>query len=460
MTNMIRSLGKKKALLTVIFLFVLLSIGIAVRAEVSGPYFSEMYPTGEIDISSAVITAMVYCPDGVRESSTYFELDGNAKAPVYVSLFNNNTTAKVEYLATGLTPGSHTVSIVMMDVNNNYNKLEWSFKVKEDASPDRLILVIPSPKGATRSLRPRISVTISGITIDDSVKMRLDGTEVTVARSKYNKFFYTPTSDLSIGDHNVLLRVFSKEGIQLKEVNDWSFTVDPWAIENPGIGSDDSTLPVINYEYSGKQIVTVRNPVNIFDKIKAYDPQGYILGNAKTFIKKFTDSDNQFTEMKTATFVYDTKPSNGTPIFSKGTFNFTFKKDLSNNDGVYSDGYYIIRTQIENEVGAVSKPLDTPVIIRNKNEPTNCTAAQCHSKQPYDHSTRNCDGCHLKLIDPTRRSYPKWPHGPEVFLNPELPSTPVLCIDCHKKSKVDVTAEVYSNSKEIKEHLFIDLIHP
>jgi len=379
-TNVVKSLGNRKYILTVLGLAVLLFGGIAAGADTSGPVFGDLAPAPDsVSGPSPEITATVYAPDKINPGDTYFELDGIPRVGVSIRLNHDHTVAQIVYSATGLGNGDHTVYLKAGDNLGNFSVISWSFTVT----------------GSQIQPQPEI--------IDESPP-EPDDTQDPVN---------TP------GQVNILGPVISY----------------PEAEDNPG------------------KILTVRHPRNKELRFKAEDPQQLSLlsDTAKVSIRKADDGTGEYADL-VYRFVYQTSPegsANGGEAtdYSKGVFEFTL--------GGRPDGAYIVRAEIQNELGMASQ-YEVLFVIRDKAANTSCTT--CHYKKPYDHSTRNCDGCH-KIIEDSgqkdcRSCHDPWPHGPEVFLEPK-PTTPTLCGTCHISSLV-TEDPVRRNTYFDRDHLIID----
>jgi len=291
------------------------------------------------------------------------------------------------------------------------------------------------------------------------------------------KIVYT-SPELINGPHTVFISIMDNLG-NISSIS-WTFTVtgsqsqpqpeiidespsEPENTQGPvnNPGQVNNLGPVISYpeeEANPGKILTVRYPRNTELRIKAEDPQQLSLlsDTAKVSIRKANDGNGEYADL-VYSFVYQTSlegSENGSEAtdYSRGFFKFTL--------GERPDGAYIVRAEIQNELGTASQH-EVLFVIRDKAANTSCTT--CHYKKPYDHSTRNCDGCHKIIGDSGQKDcricHDPWPHGPEVFINPQ-PSVPTLCTDCHLASDVGREAnDTYYNDNPYfkdKDHYMID----
>ena len=137
------------------------------------------------------------------------------------------------------TAGQHTADIVAFDNNGNSKLSErWNFTVNARSTPplppasNTSATLTPKSGASVRSLRPRIGAFHQqsngnrGLEADQTrIRFKVDGRDISnQAKFWSNSVNWTPSFDLSVGQHQVDMVVFAKNGTKLVD-DSWNFTV-------------------------------------------------------------------------------------------------------------------------------------------------------------------------------------------------------------------------------------------
>ncbi|HEY3676213.1 MAG TPA: stalk domain-containing protein [Candidatus Tumulicola sp.] len=161
---------------------------------------------------------------------------------VRVWLDNNDITSRSNVTRSGfsyrppapLYVGRHTVRVDGVDYQGRRFENTWSFVTTQGAPPANSVQLReqrPSPGSTIDDRSARISATFSPAADRNSVRVRLDGRDVTSSSGvTWNDFSYKP-SQLDFGTHTVQVNGRGQSGVPFDR--SWSFTIRRTASETP-----------------------------------------------------------------------------------------------------------------------------------------------------------------------------------------------------------------------------------
>ena len=179
------------------------------------------------DVVTSVYEISAYVEDegsGVNEDRIFLELNG---VDVSNSLDYDDGDVVFEP-SIDLTGGTYDVEIWAEDEVGNDVNVEWSFSIPSTAPS--LSDKTPSDESTISDVRPEISIEIddpgsSGID-SSSLMMYLDD-DLVDADYSGGVFYYTPSSDLSDGEHTI--EVIAENNNGERSTAEWSFSIDTTA---------------------------------------------------------------------------------------------------------------------------------------------------------------------------------------------------------------------------------------
>ena len=213
-----------------------------------GPTITDLQPASGsfINDNTSTISANYSAPSGINESSVKMWVDGD-------EVIATVTETGVSYTPmANLFGGLHNVTVNVSDNAGNPNSTSWSFTV--DTMPPAISDLMPADGACVRIGTPEICADYndgSGSGIDtSSVTITVDGTNVTGAASVNPEgVCYTPTTDLSEGEHTVMVNVSDICG-NPSSIS-WSFTVDTTA---PAIVFNEPPTPANDTEITANYV--------------------------------------------------------------------------------------------------------------------------------------------------------------------------------------------------------------
>ncbi|MBI1928589.1 hypothetical protein HYR99_30645, partial [Candidatus Poribacteria bacterium] len=193
------------------------SFTVEIEVDKTPPVISAAAPQGVIKSSSATLSAVVTDEQSALTGVT-IALDGGTAQAVPLA---DIQSGKVSRNVTGLTSGTHTVTIVATSAGGSTTHT-WTFTVELDTTPPVISAV--APQGVIKVA----DTTISAVVTDEqsavtSVTITLDGIAVPASGA---------VTGLKAGTHTVIVRATSAGGTS---THTWTFTVEL-----------DTTPPVIS----------------------------------------------------------------------------------------------------------------------------------------------------------------------------------------------------------------------
>lgn len=219
-------------LVTIVSLFMILAVSSSVLADTAGPTFSNIYPADKAVLTAGKFTVSLTAKDldNVNASSVVMKVDGVSVPTInaygWIDESTDDYTTLDIYYPADFSNGSHQIEVSVKDNRGNASTITWNFSVEQIP---KIMALTPADGATVSDLRPLISATFSGGTVDQNfIAMTVDGAGV---KTSYDPIAgtvtYYPLADLSNESvHNVSLTARDSSGNPLQA--QWKFTVDTY----------------------------------------------------------------------------------------------------------------------------------------------------------------------------------------------------------------------------------------
>ena len=171
---------------------------------------------------SVEVSATITASNGVHRASLYYEVDDDLESTV-MSASDNLYSASIGPFSEGKTVVYY---IHVVDENaETQDSSNYSFTVDDTSGPS-ISLSSPTSGSSITDTKPVIIITYSDPSgIDtDTIEFTLDSTDKTnSATSTSSQLTYTPTTELSYGEHSITFSVSDNAGNTNEET--WTFTI-------------------------------------------------------------------------------------------------------------------------------------------------------------------------------------------------------------------------------------------
>ncbi len=205
-----------------------------VELDVTPPAITTNSPQGVIRTDKPIISVSASDDmSGVDTIEIGVKGEGNQAVEGVTSVRSDKTSATFTPAAS-LTSGTYTVNVKLADVAGNKASGQWQFTVELDTIPPAITITRPMQEH-TENRRPIISASytdnLSGVDAE-SIKLSLDGAAIEPDAVSETQVMFTPTFDLTFGQHTVKLEVSDMAPSANTAVQEWSFFVERMGIAN------------------------------------------------------------------------------------------------------------------------------------------------------------------------------------------------------------------------------------
>ncbi len=205
-----------------------------VELDVTPPAITTNSPQGVIRTDKPIISVSASDDmSGVDTIEIGVKGEGNQTVEGVTSVRSDKTSATFTPAAS-LTSGTYTVDVKLADVAGNKASGQWQFTVELDTIPPAITITRPMQEH-TENRRPIISASytdnLSGVDAE-SITLSLDGAAIEPDAVSETQVMFTPTFDLTFGQHTVKLEVSDMAPSANTAVQEWSFFVERMGIAN------------------------------------------------------------------------------------------------------------------------------------------------------------------------------------------------------------------------------------
>ena len=205
-----------------------------VELDVTPPSITTSSPHGVIRSDKPIISVSASDDmSGVDTIEIGVKGEGNRTVAGITSVRSDKTSATFTPAAS-LTSGTYTVNVKLADMRGNKASGQWQFTVELDTIPPSITITRPMQEH-TENRRPSISASytdnLSGVDAE-SIKLSLDGAAIEPDAVSETQVMFTPTFDLTFGQHTVKLEVSDMAPSANTAVQEWSFFVERMGIAN------------------------------------------------------------------------------------------------------------------------------------------------------------------------------------------------------------------------------------
>ena len=205
-----------------------------VELDVTPPSITTSSPHGVIRSDKPIISVSASDDmSGVDTIEIGVKGEGNQTVEGVTSVRSDKTSATFTPAAS-LTSGTYTVDVKLADMRGNKASGQWQFTVELDTIPPSITITRPMQEH-TENRRPIISASytdnLSGVDAE-SITLSLDGAAIEPDAVSETQVMFTPTFDLTFGQHTVKLEVSDMAPSANTAVQEWSFFVERMGIAN------------------------------------------------------------------------------------------------------------------------------------------------------------------------------------------------------------------------------------
>ena len=205
-----------------------------VELDVTPPAITTSSPHGVIRSDKPIISVSASDDmSGVDTIEIGVKGEGNQTVEGVTSVRSDKTSATFTPAAS-LTSGTYTVDVKLADMRGNKASGQWQFTVELDTIPPSITITRPMQEH-TENRRPIISASytdnLSGVDAE-SITLSLDGAAIEPDAVSETQVMFTPTFDLTFGQHTVKLEVSDMAPSANTAVQEWSFFVERMGIAN------------------------------------------------------------------------------------------------------------------------------------------------------------------------------------------------------------------------------------
>ena len=205
-----------------------------VELDVTPPSITTTSPHGVIRSDKPIISVSASDDmSGVDTIEIGVKGEGNQTVEGVTSVRSDKTSATFTPAAS-LTSGTYTVDVKLADMRGNKASGQWQFTVELDTIPPAITITRPMQEH-TENRRPIISASytdnLSGVDAE-SITLSLDGAAIEPDAVSETQVMFTPTFDLTFGQHTVKLEVSDMAPSANTAVQEWSFFVERMGIAN------------------------------------------------------------------------------------------------------------------------------------------------------------------------------------------------------------------------------------
>ena len=205
-----------------------------VELDVTPPSITTSSPHGVIRSDKPIISVSASDDmSGVDTIEIGVKGEGNQTVEGVTSVRSDKTSATFTPAAS-LTSGTYTVDVKLADMRGNKASGQWQFTVELDTIPPAITITRPMQEH-TENRRPIISASytdnLSGVDAE-SITLSLDGAAIEPDAVSETQVMFTPTFDLTFGQHTVKLEVSDMAPSANTAVQEWSFFVERMGIAN------------------------------------------------------------------------------------------------------------------------------------------------------------------------------------------------------------------------------------
>ena len=205
-----------------------------VELDVTPPSITTTSPHGVIRSDKPIISVSASDDmSGVDTIEIGVKGEGNQTVEGVTSVRSDKTSATFTPAAS-LTSGTYTVDVKLADMRGNKASGQWQFTVELDTIPPSITITRPMQEH-TENRRPTVSASytdnLSGVDAE-SIMLSLDGAAIEPDAVSETQVMFTPTFDLTFGQHTVKLEVSDMAPSANTAVQEWSFSVERMGIAN------------------------------------------------------------------------------------------------------------------------------------------------------------------------------------------------------------------------------------
>ena len=205
-----------------------------VELDVTPPSITTSSPHGVIRSDKPIISVSASDDmSGVDTIEIGVKGEGNQTVEGITSVRSDKTSATFTPAAS-LTSGTYTVDVKLADMRGNKASGQWQFTVELDTIPPSITITRPMQEH-TENRRPTVSASytdnLSGVDAE-SITLSLDGAAIEPDAVSETQVMFTPTFDLTFGQHTVKLEVSDMAPSANTAVQEWSFFVERMGIAN------------------------------------------------------------------------------------------------------------------------------------------------------------------------------------------------------------------------------------
>ena len=205
-----------------------------VELDVTPPSITTSSPHGVIRSDKPIISVSASDDmSGVDTIEIGVKGEGNQTVVGVTSVRSDKTSATFTPAAS-LTSGTYTVDVKLADMRGNKASGQWQFTVELDTIPPSITITRPMQEH-TENRRPTVSASytdnLSGVDAE-SITLSLDGAAIEPDAVSETQVMFTPTFDLTFGQHTVKLEVSDMAPSANTAVQEWSFFVERMGIAN------------------------------------------------------------------------------------------------------------------------------------------------------------------------------------------------------------------------------------
>ena len=205
-----------------------------VELDVTPPSITTTSPHGVIRSDKPIISVSASDDmSGVDTIEIGVKGEGNRTVEGVTSVRSDKTSATFTPAAS-LTSGTYTVDVKLADMRGNKASGQWQFTVELDTIPPSITITRPMQEH-TENRRPTVSASytdnLSGVDAE-SITLSLDGAAIEPDAVSETQVMFTPTFDLTFGQHTVKLEVSDMAPSANTAVQEWSFFVERMGIAN------------------------------------------------------------------------------------------------------------------------------------------------------------------------------------------------------------------------------------
>jgi hypothetical protein len=205
-----------------------------VELDETPPAITTISPQGVVRSDKPIISVSASDDmSGVDTIEIGVKGEGNQTVEGVTSVRSDKTSATFTPAAS-LTSGTYTVDVKLADMRGNKASGQWQFTVELDTIPPSITITRPMQEH-TENRRPTVSASytdnLSGVDAE-SITLSLDGAAIEPDAVSETQVMFTPTFDLTFGQHTVKLEVSDMAPSANTAVQEWSFFVERMGIAN------------------------------------------------------------------------------------------------------------------------------------------------------------------------------------------------------------------------------------